>query len=1317
MSKQKFIEELSKRRSDFKDNDQAEMMANLLDTVSSDIYSESQRFVFELIQNADDAAAQGVNNEVHFEFLTNCLIASHNGMPFNEPDINSLTSAGTSTKKNDQSKTGYKGIGFKSVFGRSNRVTIFSDGFQFRFDKLFHSTKLPWQIIPIWTELKDLEKNIAKFLTSSDYNVSTAIEINGTDPLQNDLDELLASGQILLFLRKITKISVAQNGIPTFSVEKNIVKQGEVFNEVTLSKNGKKVSTWIVKTFEKISVSEDTKSQLKKDDKTPDKLKDANFTEITFATRIEDGKLKPLTGEDSLIFTYLPTKVLEFKFPFLVNGSFLTNAAREGLHEDRAWNQWLFKLVAEKLIDWLASFKTTKFKYQILHLLPQKFKSHHNELKKAFDEAMEKAIQLKPFVLSKNSLVRKASELIVDETGLSELDFVASEVVITYINDQEKTNYSGDCFIHPDVQRKDKLRALGTKFFDSDSLESFFLSPLFTSNHQLQENFELIKYFYDKALRDKTKEWHEKLKTIPFIYAEGKALKSPKTVCFPSMTFETEFGDGVAVIHDQVYTPIDNNSKVKKWLETLGVKEPSDSAYLENKIIGNIEDCINTENYLKVTRYLFNQHKKGNLLDHHYESLQELRVFTISKEFIPADQCYLSDFYDPLLPLEAVNKAGKYISEAYKQADDLTSEWKTFFLKIGVSESISIVRTKTSIHAANGTIEPSYFREMGENAKSGHRYPHLVSSSNSIVLDRIRFSEFAKEHKFSKLFWKQAIATIDPDEISQYAYMPWGHFGSQQAVENYFFWGIRNSKIFPATTKQCFKASEIYINDKQIVEIADKYLPVFDFVDILPENWKQLLPFKQKLELEDYLTILEKISDKIEEGENSLTKIDLKRIGLIYNKLSALLPDFSEEKKILISEWASVNELISTTENFEPANELKWIKIEGFTSSSESLKVIQIPENCDVNTQEFENLIALFGIQVINTFDPVFDEPSLDESIKYRIEQILPYFSAIAGKKRYVDTEREFGRIYLLMDQATFYSAKQIKLTFKHQEEVIEGPKLYAFREQNEIYFRGRWKNPLTMFALIPEITALLEISGLEDELRLLLELEEEQEIQEWLTNQAIDLETVPSKWEFSKQKKEFKENGTSSKTEEANRGNLDLGEIPRFDTIETFQPEISPNDFDITKISTETKTHSPGSLVVAETVVEYAEISNSEVRDQVGRWCEEFVDKYLRENVSKYSNVLWVNKDGESGKPYDFEVVENGNTKYIDVKGTPSSEKDIAYMSPTEWAFMFENGENYSLYRVYNAGKKSARITVMDNPRNTIEQGGLMPNQIMIRL
>lgn len=126
MTKKNIIEDLYQKRSDFKDPDQAETMSNLLDTVSSDIYSESQRFIFELIQNADDAAKDTIN-EVYFEFLKDCLIVAHNGNPFTQDDIKSLTSAGSSTKKADATKTGYKGIGFKSVFGKSNRVAIFSE--------------------------------------------------------------------------------------------------------------------------------------------------------------------------------------------------------------------------------------------------------------------------------------------------------------------------------------------------------------------------------------------------------------------------------------------------------------------------------------------------------------------------------------------------------------------------------------------------------------------------------------------------------------------------------------------------------------------------------------------------------------------------------------------------------------------------------------------------------------------------------------------------------------------------------------------------------------------------------------------------------------------------------------------------------------------------------------------------------------------------------------------------------------------------------------------------------------------------------------
>ena len=130
-------------------------------------------------------------------------------------------------------------------------------------------------------------------------------------------------------------------------IKKQINKTKERYDEVVLFKNDKELSNWIVTTFDKIPIDKDTQLTLMQDEKTPDKLKEAKFTEISFAAKIENGKLKEIKGEESLIFTYLPTKVSDFEFPFLVNGSFLTNASREGIHEDREWNKWLFKLIGE----------------------------------------------------------------------------------------------------------------------------------------------------------------------------------------------------------------------------------------------------------------------------------------------------------------------------------------------------------------------------------------------------------------------------------------------------------------------------------------------------------------------------------------------------------------------------------------------------------------------------------------------------------------------------------------------------------------------------------------------------------------------------------------------------------------------------------------------------------------------------------------------------------------------------------------------------------------------------------------------------------
>lgn len=130
-----------------------------------------------------------------------------------------------------------------------------------------------------------------------------------------------------------------------------------------------------------------------------------------------------------------------------------------------------------------------------------------------------------------------------------------------------------------------------------------------------------------------------------------------------------------------------------------------------------------------------------------------------------------------------------------------------------------------------------------------------------------------------------------------------------------------------------------------------------------------------------------------------------------------------------------------------------------------------------------------------------------------------------------------------------------------------------------------------------------------------------------------------------------------------------------------------------------------------------YAELPNADDRLEVGRWCEVLIYKYFMERPTIFSDVNWLNQHQESGKPYDFTVVQDGVTRYIEVKGTPSSQKNIVYLSAAEWQWMFAHKENYSLFRVYHAGKESATYHEIINPSSKILAGELWPNSIELQV
>ena len=113
IEREKFIRDLYSRNG--KTPSDAKNLANSLRNFQIELYTKTERFIFELLQNADDFPEEGSSVEVNFAALNENILIYHNGRMFSKRDVESICSIGDSSKAKDISATGYKGIGFKSV--------------------------------------------------------------------------------------------------------------------------------------------------------------------------------------------------------------------------------------------------------------------------------------------------------------------------------------------------------------------------------------------------------------------------------------------------------------------------------------------------------------------------------------------------------------------------------------------------------------------------------------------------------------------------------------------------------------------------------------------------------------------------------------------------------------------------------------------------------------------------------------------------------------------------------------------------------------------------------------------------------------------------------------------------------------------------------------------------------------------------------------------------------------------------------------------------------------------------------------------------
>lgn len=1061
--------------------------------LSSGIYTEEERFIFELLQNAVDSYDEMTNDTLTIKIMIegDYLVFMHNGASFSPRDIEGICDIGNGNKAKDTKKIGYKGIGFKSVFMRSTCVTIKTGEYCFMFDKQYwegfwernwkkeYGIKsdekvylMPWQIIPI-------EANEPISLDTSNYNVITYIKITNTSSLEKKIVKLLSNSQFLLFLRcKNIQMTFVSNNVFLANVNKKCND-----NIVILSSNGKEDSRWLTYTNPEVEVPKELNSDIKADINTPQKLKNAKTFDLSFAIQIDNNsKIKSLDKDDAVIYTYLPTsfKFGNEGFPFLVNANFITDAGRQQLHKDSEWNKLIFSKIPSEYLNWMKEISSTFSNYY--EVLPKKSYGSNNALEETFATEMVKAINDIAFIPRANNAKSKvlASSAVMDKMGMSEA--ISKKLLTTHINRTYNEDFSEKDFINPVWKGFKLLEDYGVFIFDKQKLKALFEDEKAFDNIEPCIDVKLIDFLFEYYLQNRSEQ--EELITVlqdtRFLLDEEGNLSCPHDLFFPSQYKErNELAEDAIFLHNIVNEHLESNKQEFNWVSQLGVEELSDITFIQNVICKS--DYITKENSIEVTRFLFESNLNHNIFDEIDDCyLSRLQFLTKQGNLEYASDLYLGSKYKPEVDIEPYFDEDIFVSEDYCEDEDNISEWNLFLSKLGINNTLELryIRLdETEDIKLLKDVKEKFGKEYNVGSWGTHFYysfkylyvfyaPFVLTNECSNDLLTIIWSNiFSKPFECNEDkvygtagFWQESRSFADLKEV------------------NFIDWALDNYQLFPTTDGRCLHSNQILCNTDDIKDIADKYLPVINLNNPIHDSWNEVLHLRNILQLEDYLTILTGISKDEENVEQNK-----ERISKIYQRLVDLDCLTSPAKTEQIKEWSKNNKILSKDLTFKFPKDLSHITLDGF--SSENRVYIGSPSN----REKVISLLSLMGVRVITerNIKPSFKAPKEASELKSMLKSIVSPLTIVALGEKIEETSYKEKKhsLLTLLNNTHFYHCEEIRLTYGNNEDTIEKN---TFGNKNEFYYTGSLR-PANIEPLLTSFCKYLDIKGKERELFIML--------------------------------------------------------------------------------------------------------------------------------------------------------------------------------------------------------------------------------------
>lgn len=294
----------------------------------SNLYDDRTHFVYELLQNAEDALGQipyPQSRRVTFELHSDGLAFSHFGKPFDEADIRSVCAIVESTKPESAGSIGRFGIGFKSVYAYTDAPEIHSGQ---------ESFVIRDYVFPAATCKRSTEPGQTRIWLPFGDNRPNAFE-----EIQKALERLTT--RTLLFLRHIEELAWRVEGADKVVLARSPrVNESSLLEHITLTRSieTQTSSQWLMATR---SV-QDAEGIL-------------GSVQIAFYVNSK-GVIEVLKGTNLCVYFETAVKT---GLGFCIQGPFQTTPSRDNVLRDDPWNRQLVTAIGDLLVEAIRAFRNT----------------------------------------------------------------------------------------------------------------------------------------------------------------------------------------------------------------------------------------------------------------------------------------------------------------------------------------------------------------------------------------------------------------------------------------------------------------------------------------------------------------------------------------------------------------------------------------------------------------------------------------------------------------------------------------------------------------------------------------------------------------------------------------------------------------------------------------------------------------------------------------------------------------------------------------------------------------------------------------------